>query len=224
MSENGPLKDGGQVVILGGGPSGTSCALMLRRLAADMGKRITITILEGKQFSGELHHNQCVGVLSPPLPRLMEEELAIPFPYHLGRTEITGYILRTGREKITLDDTEPSFAVRRVHFDAHMLETVRELGINVVSARAVDLEIFDSSAIVYTENAPLQADVVVGAFGLDEGSASMFERVTPYRRPEALSSVVTKYHPGAKIMESFGTRIHAFLPARSGIEFAGITP
>lgn len=224
MSSTGPLDDGGKVVILGGGPAGTSCALMLHRLAAEMGKRIGITIVESKQFSGGLHHNQCVGVLSPPLLSLMEGELGLPFPHQLGRAKIDGYVLHSSSVQVALSDSHPSIAVRRVLFDSYMLEAVKTRQINIVSARAVDLEVFESKIVLYTENNPVEADVLVGAFGLDEGSAAILERVTSYRRPEYLTSVVTKYHPGTEIMQALGSRIHAFLPARSRIEFAGITP
>ena len=224
MRSLGPLRDHGHVVILGAGPAGTACALKLERRALELGRPIRISIVEGKQFSGELHYNQCVGVLSPPLPSLMEEELEVPFPGHLGRASITGYVLHGRRENIALDDREPSIALRRVQFDAYMLEAARKRGIQVVPARAVDVDFHGSGVVVYTESGPIEADLVVGAFGLDEGTASMFARLTGYRPPQALTSVVTKYHPGLPAIEAFGPRIHAFLPGDAHIEFGGITP
>lgn len=226
MSTNlGPLGENGQVIIIGGGPGGVGCALALQRLARQMGRSIEITIVEGKQFTGERHYNQCAGVLSPPLPSLMEEELDLPFPYHLSRDEIQGYILHTDREQVTLHETgAPSIALRRVQFDAYMLESARERGITIRQARVVDMEILDSYVVVYTENAPLKADVVVGAFGLDEGTATMFARLTPYRPPKFLNSVVTKFHPGDDAMYAFGDFIHAFLPSNRRIEFGAVTP
>ncbi len=143
----GPLSDGSRVIILGGGPAGTACALALRRLAANMGRSIQITLVEGKQFAGELHHNQCVGVLSPPLPSLLENELGIPFPHHLARTKITGYILHSAGEQITLDGgEEPSISVRRVLFDACMLDEVRKRDVTILTARAVDVVVCQNSA------------------------------------------------------------------------------
>jgi flavin-dependent dehydrogenase len=59
---------------------------------------------------------------------------------------------------------------------------------------------------------------------LDDGSATIFSRVAGYRPPEALSSIVTKYHPGEEGMARFGPYIHAFLPRHHRIEFGGITP
>jgi flavin-dependent dehydrogenase len=49
--------------------------------------------------------------------------------------------------------------------------------------------------MVYTERAPLVGEVV-GAFGLDEGTGVVFQRAVGYQPPPALSSIVTKYHPG----------------------------
>ena len=224
MSQSlGPLQEG-HVVIIGGGPGGTACALALQRMAGKMGRKIQITIVEGKQFVGEMHYNQCLGVLAPPLPDLLWERLGVKFPYHLSRGEISRYILHTAREQITLDDKyQPSIALRRVQYDAYMLETVKEHGISVIPARAVDLELHDDRAVLYTDNAPIEADVIVGAFGMDEGSSAMFNRMTPYRPPKALSSIVTKYHPSPEYLQAFGPCIHAFLPAIPNIEFGGMT-
>ncbi len=219
----GPLEEG-HVVIIGGGPGGTACALALHHMAAEMGRTIKITVVEGKQFVGEMHYNQCLGVLAPPLPDLLWERLGVKFPFHLSRGEISRYILHTAREQITLDDkNQPSIALRRVQYDAYMLETVKEHGISVIPARAVDLEFHDDRVVVYTDNSPLDADVIVGAFGMDEGSSAMFTRMTPYRPPKSLSSIVTKYHPSPEYLQAFGPCIHAFLPAIPNIEFGGMT-
>ncbi len=212
------------MVIIGGGPGGTACALALQRMAAEMGRNIHLTIVEGKQFVGEMHYNQCLGVLAPPLMDLLWDRLGVKFPYQLSRGEISRYILHTAREQITLDDkNQPSIALRRVQYDAYMLETVKEHGISVVPARAVDLEFHDDRVVVYTDNTPLEADVIVGAFGMDEGSSAMFDRLTPYHPPKALSSIVTKIHPSPEFMQAFGPCIHAFLPAIPNIEFGGMT-
>lgn len=221
----GPLQDGSRVVIIGGGPGGTACALRLQCLAAEMGRNIQIILVESKQFSGEHHYNQCAGVLSIPLPDLLEHTLRVPFPFHLSRSFIKGYFLQTRREEILLRGEEAdSIALRRVQFDAYMLQKVIESGVQVVHARATDLEFHKDKVIVYTENMSYGGDIVVGAFGLDEGSGTLFARHTGYRPPNALSSIVTKYHPGPEGMEAFGPYIHAFLPAHPKIEFGAITP
>lgn len=221
----GPLNNDARVIIIGGGPGGTACAIALQRLATQMGRSLQVTILEGKEFRSELHYNQCAGVLSPPLPQLLEEELDVPFPRHLSRSAIEGYMLHTARQQLSLPETgEPSIALRRVQFDGYMLDQARQRGVTVRPARAVDLEFHADRVVVYSENAPVEGDVVVGAFGLDEGTGASFSRLTGYKPPAFLSSVVTKYHPRPEDIASFGQYIHAFLPPDAQIEFGAITP
>ncbi|MDD5467876.1 MAG: NAD(P)/FAD-dependent oxidoreductase [Anaerolineales bacterium] len=221
----GPLRNGSRVIIIGGGPGGVSCALALHKISAHLGRHLNITILENKEFATERQYNQCVGVLSPPIASLFEEQLGLAFPFHLKRDFIKGYILHAGNEQILLEDNgDPSISLRRVQFDAYMLESVKKLGIRVIQTRAVDLEFFHDHVVVYTESLPVKGDVVVGAWGMDDGSATLFHRVTGYRPPHALSAIVTKYHPGEEAMARFGSYIHAFLPRHPRIEFGGITP
>lgn len=221
----GPLRNGGRVIIIGGGPGGVSCALALHRISRQLSRNVNITILENKEFASERQYNQCVGVLSPPIATLFEEQLGVPFPYHLTRDLIKGYILHAGNEQILLEEKgDPSIALRRVQFDSYMLESVKRLGIRVIQTRVIDLEFFHDRVVVYTESLPIKGDIVVGAWGMDDGSATIFTRVVGYRPPNALSSIVTKYHPGEEGMARFGSYIHAFLPRHHKIEFGGITP
>ncbi|HLB47859.1 MAG TPA: hypothetical protein VJL59_12700 [Anaerolineales bacterium] len=221
----GPLADGGRVVIIGGGPGGVAAAIALKQGARAMGREVRVIVVEGKQFAGEQQYNQCAGVLSPPIVDLIERELGVSFPHKLSRSAITGYVLHTARREIVLDgEAGPSIALRRVQFDAYMLDAARERGIEVLCARVTGLELHADRVLIYTESTPLESDLAVGAFGLDEGTAVLFERTVGYRPPSALSSVVTKYHPGEAGMIEFGSRIHAFLPPSPRIEFGGITP
>jgi flavin-dependent dehydrogenase len=225
MNSLGPLADGGKVVIIGGGPGGTACALKLRREADRLGRKVAITVVENKQFSGEHHYNQCSGVLSPPLCDLIENDLGVPFPNHLVQRTVQGYILHTNRTSIVLKaGKDEAVALRRVQYDAYMLDKTRECGIQVLTARVVDVEFHQDRVLVYTDNKSLEADVVVGAFGLDEGSASIFTRQTAYRQPRSLDAVVTKYHAEGDEMAEFDSYIHAFIPRNSAIEFGAITP
>ena len=221
----GPLRDGARVVVVGGGPGGVGAALALNNLARQRSREIKVSLFEGKVFAGERHFNQCVGVLSPPIDQILRELLGIPFPRHLIQREITGYILHSDRRAILLEsDDPPGYSVRRVQFDDYLLEQAREQGINVINGRVTDLEFHADRVIVYGETGNSEADVVVGAFGSDDGTAVVFERATGYRAPRFLNSIVTKIHPGAEFMANFGTCIHAFLPSTRGIEFGAVTP
>jgi flavin-dependent dehydrogenase len=159
------------------------------------------------------------------LPQVLERELGIPFPRHLVRAEIEEYVLHAWHASVALrGEGVTSSAVRRVLFDSFMIEQARDHGVVVVPARAEDVEFHADGVIVYSEAGPIEADVVVGAFGMDPGGAAIFRRATPYRPPQALASVVTKYHPGEEAMRAFGPRIHAFLPRHPRLEFGGATP
>ncbi len=221
----GPLASGATVVVIGGGPAGVAAAIALRRGARESGRSLRVVLVEGKRFADEQHYNQCVGVLSPPVVSLVEQGLEVPFPRHLTQKTVCEYVLHTARRSIVLGgEAEPSLVLRRVQFDGYMLEAARERGVEVVNARATDVELGADRAEVFTESGSLEAAVVVGAFGVDEGTAALFARTTGYRPPATISSVVTKLHPGEELLARFGERIHAFLPAPLPIEFGAITP
>lgn len=230
----GPLQDGGHVVIIGGGPGGVVCGIALRRLAQSLARDIRVTVYEGKTFAGERHYNQCVGVVTPPLRQILEDELGLPFPWHLVQRRISGYVLCGERRSLTLIDTsdEPSYALRRVEFDAYLLEQVQAAGVDVVHSRVTDLEFDDEGVIIYSESDNHRAEVLVGAFGLDTSTAAALSRAARYRPPRFLESIVTKMHPPSDYPEiapaSAGQipsgRIHVFLPATPHIEFGAVSP
>lgn len=221
----GPPAGDSTVVIIGGGPGGASCALTLKNLSKKLGRNINVVLYEGKIFEQSTHYNQCAGVLSPPIVDILEQRLQIPFPYNLIQREITGYVLYSLRENIRL--TRPdhtTYALRRVAFDDYLLAMARKRGVTVISSRVTDLEFYVDRVMVYSESTNCEADVVVGAFGLDDGTARAFERATAYRQPAFLSTIVTKIHPEIEFMSEFGRFIHAFLPPIRQIEFGAVTP
>lgn len=221
-----PLKDKDVVIIIGGGPAGSSCAIKLKKLALQEKTNPRIVIYEGKQFEKKSYYNQCLGVLSPPIEKIMEQELGIPFPSHIIQKNINGYYINSKNNTIKLSgEDNPSYACRRVEFDNYLFQKARECGIETISARVTDLDFGPDGVMVYSESNNIKADVVVGAFGLDDGMAKTFERITSYQQPKFLSSIVTKIHPGERAMEEFGNYIHAFLPCSlSHVEFGAITP
>ncbi len=221
----GPLASGGTVVVIGGGPGGTAAAIHLRCQGLALGRDIRVILVEGKQFSGALHYNQCAGVLSPPIVEMLQNQLGVPFPRHLSQRTISSYTLHTPRRQILLEGAgEPSEALRRVQFDEYMLQAAVKRGVTVMNARMTDFELHENRVVVYTDSSQLDADVVIGAFGMDEGTAEVFRRSVGYRSPPALGSVVTKYHPGEAAVEAMHGCIHVFLPRAQNIEFGAVTP
>jgi len=165
-------------------------------------------------------------VLSPPLGKIMEEELGIPFPWEIVQKKINGYFIHSDNNVVKLSgEHEPSYACRRVEFDNHLFQKAKEMGIEIFPARVTDLDFSSDGVMVYSECNNIKADVVVGSFGLDDGMSKIFERIKSYRQPKFLSSIVVKIHPGEKAMKQFGNYLHAFLPSSlPRVEFGAITP
>ncbi len=231
------LRNGSVVVIIGGGPAGCSCAIKLRQLAEERGINLRIILFERKDFT--LHYNQCVGVLSPPIEKILKEELSISIPQELIKRKISGYNISSGKNEILLlsnNEEDSTYAVRRVKFDKFLLDEVTIYGIEVIQSRVTDIEFIDRDSKceikVYSESCTINADVVVGAFGLDEGSLAMFEDSTKnrgrYIRPKmVMHTLITKIHPYSSefINKKLGDIIHAFLlSSLPNIEFGAITP
>jgi flavin-dependent dehydrogenase len=214
------------IIIIGCGPAGASCAIKLKKLTASAGLKPRIVVYEGKPLEQKSHYNQCLGVLSPPLEKIMEEDLGIPFPWPIIQRKIEGYVIHAGRSVVILaGEHAPSYACRRVEFDNYLFQKVKEAGVEVIPARVTDMDFSADGVMVFSESNNLKADIIVGAFGLDDGMAKVFERITAYRQPKFLSSVVTKIHPGEEALNRFGNSIHAFLPSSlPSVEFGAMTP
>jgi len=238
------LQDGSTVVIIGGGPGGSACAIKLLQEGDARGIRPRVLIFEGKDFS--VHANQCVGVLSPPVEDVLAQELDIQLPPALIKRQIFGYRLHGARENLlltghgaTASDVgkgRATYAVERAEFDEFLLDRARELGAEVIESRGTGIEFVRTEGLdevrVYSESDYERADVVVGAFGLDEAMLSVFEEVTRkdgrYQRPSKwLNSYLTTIETTARFQrEKLGHIVHAFLlpPSCPRIEFGAITP
>jgi flavin-dependent dehydrogenase len=221
----GPLRDGASVAIVGGGPAGAAGAIALKKFSRERGLSLDVVLYEGKVFAGEKQYNQCAGVLSPPIEELLERELGIPFPRELVQRVVKDYHLSCDRTNITLrGKDETSQALRRVLFDDYLLTQAKAHGVRIIQSRVTDLEFNRNGVMVYSESDNRLVDAVVGAFGMDDGCAAVFERATPYRRPRCLQTVVTKIHPGMDFMARFGEEVFAFLPSLIEIEFGAVIP
>jgi len=238
------LHDNSTVVIIGGGPGGAACAIKLLQGADARGIRLRVLIFEGKDFN--VHANQCVGVLSPPVEDVLTRELDIQLPPALIKRQIFGYRLHGAHENLlltgqgaTASDTghgRATYAVERAEFDQFMLARARELGAQVIESRVTGIEFVRNDKLdevrVYSESEYERADAIVGAFGLDEAMLSVFEDVTRkdgrYERPAKwLKSYLTTIETTLSFQtEKLGHIVHAFLlpPRCPRIEFGAITP
>jgi len=152
MKENrgyGPLTDGCSVGIIGGGPAGVSCGLRLLKEASKLNRKIEVYIFEPKEYGTQ--YNQCMGVLSPPILNILENELEIKLPESMLQRKILGYVLYSGNHHIDLVDqksNEISWAIRRVELDKFLLKVAEERGCKVIKVRATNVEFHPEDAII----------------------------------------------------------------------------
>lgn len=225
------------MAVIGGGPAGAACAITLIQESRRAGMSLRVVLFEGKDF--QVHYNQCVGVLSPPLTSMLESELGIVLPRQLIKREILGYRLHSNNNEILLiakERTGPTYTVRRNLFDDFLFQAAEKAGVEVIRSRVSDIEFVGrgrpQEVRIYSESCYLRADAVVGAFGGDEAMLSAFEKATKdavaYERPKKyLKTFITKF-PAAKafIEGKVGNIIYAFLlpQAVPRVEFGAITP
>lgn len=216
----------GRIVVIGGGPAGTACAITLARGAGGRSGP-EVVLLEEKQFGEQ--QNQCAGVLSPPGSDMIAETLGTPLPGALLQRRIEGYVLHGERSSIHMDGRmlgECPDVLRRVELDRILLQRAKECGVRVMHTRATDVELIPGGAVVYTDSGSVSAEGVVGAFALDDTMARAFSRHTRYRPPVSLETMACKIHPAGLdfIPELLGDSIHVFLPQRSTVDFGALIP
>ncbi len=218
-----PLEDGQRVIIIGGGPAGSSCAIALKSLGRKLGRDIEIVLFEGMQYGPECIKR--VGVLAPPLVQTLENTLGVNFPCQLVARKIVGYYLHSGRHSIRLYmGGNLSYVAHNVAIDAYLLGMASRMGVKVVQGRVKDIKINGHEVAVEGEAGGMRGDVLVGAFGLDSSTAGLLEKVTPYRRPKVLYSVVTKIPAPVEHLLGREDYIHVFLPSMREVEFGVVTP
>ncbi|MCP5109115.1 MAG: hypothetical protein GY950_37385 [bacterium] len=224
------------VAIIGGGPAGSACAIKLAKLAKEQNLDININLFEGKDF--HKHHNQCVGILSPPLLEIFDKELDLKIPGHLIKSEISGYELYAGKESIFLKKHPPAsagagtYSVRRSELDNFLLNKAREHGVKVISSRVTDIEFcrdtYHDEVRIFSESTYLRAEAVVCAFGLDGEMLDRLNEATKgkYKRPKKImKTFITRVdYPEGLLTDSYDKRIFTFLLSSiKNVVFGAIT-
>ncbi len=150
----------------------------------------------------------------------------LTLPENLVLNDMEGYCLHSDLLSLDLigEESGRSVSVTRSKFDAFMLEEAQKAGAQVVHNRVTSIEVNHDGVLVYSEGDNFKCAVVVGAFGLDDGTCRIFEQGTPYRQPDFLNTVITRLYPGEEFIQSMGSTIHAFLLSHPGLEFGAVTP
>jgi len=147
-----PGRERCDVLVVGGGPAGSTCAWALRRAGAD------VILLDRAVFPRD---KPCAGWITPPVVEALELDEE---DYRRGRVfqPITEFVtgVMGGREIRTRYDSPVSYAIRRCEFDRYLLE---RCGARV--RQGAPLRSLRRTGDAWLANDAIAARMVVGAGG-----------------------------------------------------------
>jgi len=227
------LRDGARIAVVGAGPAGSLFAILAWRLAAELGRRVQITVFDGKPFtqSGPQGCNMCAGVVAEGLVARFRE-IGLTLPESVVQRHIRGYWWETRAGSLHLSPQKAESEIyivyrgngprgstlgRNVSFDDYLLGQVSSLGVQVVPQPVAEIQVphgtRDGLATVLVgskgQMEAYEADLVVGAFGLSPRLARQVSALGfGYVPPPTLPSYQAELRLGAEqVREGFQDRI-----------------
>ncbi len=232
-----------QIAVIGGGPTGSFFSLFALRMAKMIGREISITIFDPKDFSkdGPGGCNRCGGIISELLVQTLAVE-GINLPNSVVRKGINSYTLHTdyGSVFISTPSLERTIATvyrgggprgiighEKESFDNYLLSLAIEEGAVHQPMRIDSIERKHGKPVLFSKNGHImEADLAVGAFGVNSTAGKMFASLGfGYSEPPTVNAAIAELHmPEEVIVERFGNSIHLFLLPDRGIKFAAMIP
>lgn len=237
------LEDGADIAVIGGGPSGSFFSIFALKMANMIGKKFNLTIFEPKDFTkhGPEGCNRCGGVISEFLVQALAVE-GINFPDSVVQRGINSYNLHTrhGNVYIATPSSERTIATvyrgfgplgtveqGKESFDNFLLKMAIEEGALVNHAKIDRVEYRNRKPALFANgNKILDADLVVGAFGVNTPTAKIFEDMGfGYKKPATITTAIAEIALDKNLItEHFGSSIHLFLLPTGNIKFAAMIP
>lgn len=237
------LDDGSKIAVVGGGPTGSFFAYFALKMAQMLGKEIEVTIYEPKVFTkdGPGGCNRCGGIISELLVQMLAVE-GINLPDTVVQKGINSYRLHTlyGSVEIETPAHEKTIATvyrgggpkgiigkNKESFDHFLLgQAVREGAVHR-QARIDRIDVSKEKPVLFSKEESMQeADLVVGAFGVNSTTPKIFEEIgIGYRQPETVTAAIAEIGFDEKtVADHFGNSINLFLLPDKGIKFAAMIP
>ena len=243
MNSDLRLDDNSKIAVIGGGPSGSLFSFFALKMAKMIDKNIEVTIFEPKDFTskGPVGCNRCGGVISEHLVQTFAVE-GINIPTEVVQRSINSYVLHTQSGSVFIESPSSEKSIATVYrgggpkgliehdifsFDNYLLQSALKEGATHVPLKIDGIVNKDKPVLMSGGKDIMEADLVVGAFGVNTGSGEMFEDLIPgYRRPKTTKAFVTELELGHETVDKhFGSSIHfLLLPKPENIKFAAIIP
>jgi flavin-dependent dehydrogenase len=236
------LKDGAKIAVIGGGPAGSFFSIFALKLAKMIDKELNITIFEPKDFTkdGPGGCNRCGGVISELLVQILAME-GINLPDSVVRKGINSYVLHTNRGDVNINTPQLEKTIATIYrgggpkgmigngkesFDNFLLSQAISAGAVHMPLRIDKIERRERLALFSKNSEVMDADLVVGAFGLNSTAAKIFEGLGfGYKEPPTVTAAICEINMGEDaVAKHFGNSIHLFLLPDSGIKFAAMIP
>jgi flavin-dependent dehydrogenase len=250
-NSNLELRDGARIAVLGGGPAGSFFSIFALKLAKQINKDIDLTIYEQKSFlnEGPSSCNMCAGVVSESLVQLLAIEGIILKPPIIQRA-IDTYCFQTVSGDVLLNspslqrgiatvyrgggpvskstsETNGDDADEKISFDDFLIDCAKNEGAKVENIKIDKVELNKEKPGIFSKGEKLfDADLVVGACGINAITAKMFEELgIGYTHPSVIKAFQSEIHIGKRnVSTRFGNAIHIFLLNQPDVKFAAITP
>ena len=237
------MEDGANIAVIGGGPTGSFFSIFVLKMAKMVDKELNVTIYEPKDFTktGPAGCNRCGGVISELLVQTLAVE-GINLPNTVVRKGINSYRLHTNHGSVFI--ATPSFdkTIATVYrgggpkgvivpdtesFDYFLLNRAIEEGAVHKSLLVNKIEYRNGRPVLFSQNRELmEADLAVGAFGLNSTTAKMIEGMNfGYTEPRVLTAAIAEIAmSGDAVARHFGNSIQLFLIPDPEITFAAMIP
>ncbi len=243
MNSDFILEDNSKIAVIGGGPSGTLFSIFALKMAKMVDKKLDLTIFEAKDFEkvGPGGCNRCGGVISDHLVQALAVE-GINIPPDVVQRGIDSYVLHTQKGDVSIESPSAEKRIATVYrgggprgmqvrdresFDNFLMKQAVAEGAKYEKLRINGLRNAAKPVVSAGGRDVMEADLVVGAFGVNSSTSKIFEEMgIGYKTPETTSAFITELELGEDtVTEYFGSSIHFFLiPVPKNIKFAALIP
>jgi flavin-dependent dehydrogenase len=236
------LKDGANIAVIGGGPTGSFFSIFLLKMAGMIGKKLNVTIFDPKDFTkdGPGGCNRCGGIISELLVQTLAVE-GINLSDSVVRKGINSYVLHTNPGDVNINTPHLEKTIATVYrgggpkgmvagdkesFDNFLLNQAVAEGAIHTPLRIDNVEYRERPVLFSKNGEVMDADLVVGAFGVNSTAAKIFEGMGfGYKEPPTVTAAIAELKMGEEAVTAhFGNSIHLFLLPDKGIKFAAMVP